>query len=320
MTTSRSMAGAARTSATSSTSSATGPRPTVIKLEQNYRSTQLILDAAHAVVSKNVARTDKKLWTKNDRGRLIERFEAYNEEEEAEWIVRRVEELTGTRGSTLTRRADDGASVKLRDIAILYRTNAQSRAIEEACLRYGIRYQVVGGTRFYSRREVKDALAYLRILRSDADGVSFERVINVPARAIGDKTIGVVRALRRRARASRTGSGWSGPRRVRSRSSPGGRAPRSPSSWASSGGCGRASASCRCRSSWTTSWSGPATGRCSRTAPRRARSAGRTCSSCVRSRRATTTSPPRMPSTGCSRRPRWWPIRTATSRTRTCCR
>jgi DNA helicase-2/ATP-dependent DNA helicase PcrA len=170
------------------------PKAAVIKLEQNYRSTQLILDAAHAVVSKNVARSDKKLWTKNDRGRLIDRFEAYNEEEEAEWIVRRVEELTGTRSSTLTRRADDGGSVKLRDIAVLYRTNAQSRAIEEACLRYGIRYQVVGGTRFYSRREVKDALAYLRVLRSDADAVSFERIINVPARAIGDKTIGVVRA------------------------------------------------------------------------------------------------------------------------------
>jgi DNA helicase-2/ATP-dependent DNA helicase PcrA len=169
------------------------PDATVIKLEQNYRSTQVILDAAHAVVSKNVARTDKKLWTQNDRGRLIERFEAYNEEEEAEWIARRVEELTGTRGSALTRRADDGATVKLRDIAVLYRTNAQSRAIEEACLRYGIRYQVVGGTRFYSRREVKDALAYLRVLRSDADAVSFERVINVPARSIGDKTIGVVR-------------------------------------------------------------------------------------------------------------------------------
>ena len=142
------------------------PDATVIKLEQNYRSTQLILDAAHAVVSKNVARSDKKLWTKNDRGRLIERFEAYNEEEEAEWIVRRVEELTGTRGSALTRRADDGGTVRLRDIAVLYRTNAQSRAIEEACLRYGIRYQVVGGTRFYSRREVKDALAYLRVLRN----------------------------------------------------------------------------------------------------------------------------------------------------------
>ncbi|MEW5991471.1 MAG: UvrD-helicase domain-containing protein [Chloroflexota bacterium] len=171
------------------------PDATVVKLEQNYRSTQLILDAAHAVVSKNEARTDKKLWTQNDRGRLIDRFEAYNEEEEAEWIARRVEELTGGRGSVLTRRADDGGAYTLRDIAVLYRTNAQSRSIEEACLRYGIRYQVVGGTRFYARKEVKDALAYLRILRSDADSVSFERVINVPARSIGDKTIEVVRAV-----------------------------------------------------------------------------------------------------------------------------
>src|SRR5206468_9320035 len=103
-------------------------------------------------------------------------------------------ELTGTRGSALTRKADDGpGGFRLRDIAVLYRTNAQSRAIEESCLRYGIRYQVVGGTRFYARREVKDALAYLRILRSDTDAVSFERVINVPARSIGDKTIGAIR-------------------------------------------------------------------------------------------------------------------------------
>jgi DNA helicase-2/ATP-dependent DNA helicase PcrA len=172
------------------------PDATVVKLEQNYRSTQLILEAAHAVVSKNEARTDKKLWTRNDRGRLIDRFEAYNEEEEAEWIARRVEELTGTRGSVLTRRADDaGGTLRLRDIAVLYRTNAQSRSIEESCLRYGIRYQVVGGTRFYARKEVKDALAYLRILRSDADSVSFERVINVPARSIGDRTIEIVRAV-----------------------------------------------------------------------------------------------------------------------------
>ncbi len=171
------------------------PDATVIKLEQNYRSTQLILDAAHAVVSKNVARSAKKLWTDNSKGRLIERFEAYNEEEEAEWIVRRVEELSGGRGSTLTRRADEGGRVPLREIGVLYRTNAQSRAIEEACLRYGIRYQVVGGTRFYSRREVKDALAYLRVLRSDADVVSFERIINVPARAIGEKTVGLVRGF-----------------------------------------------------------------------------------------------------------------------------
>ncbi|MCI0345576.1 MAG: UvrD-helicase domain-containing protein, partial [Chloroflexi bacterium] len=170
------------------------PDATVVKLEQNYRSTGLILDAAHAVVSKNEARTDKKLWTENDRGRTIERFEAYNEEEEAEWIARRVEELTDGR-SVLTRRADDDSTpLTLRDVAVLYRTNAQSRSIEEACLRYGIRYQVVGGTRFYARREVKDALAYLRVLRSDADSVTFERIINVPARAIGDKTIEVLRA------------------------------------------------------------------------------------------------------------------------------
>ncbi len=171
------------------------PDATVVKLEQNYRSTQLILDAAHAVVSKNEARTDKKLWTKNDRGQLIDRFEAYNEEEEAEWIARRVEEMTGGRDSVLTRRAGESAGTfHLRDIAVLYRTNAQSRAIEESCLRYGIQYQVVGGTRFYARKEVKDTLAYLRILRSDADSVSFERVINVPARSIGDKTIEVIRA------------------------------------------------------------------------------------------------------------------------------
>jgi DNA helicase-2/ATP-dependent DNA helicase PcrA len=178
------------------------PDATVVKLEQNYRSTQLILDAAHAVVSRNQARTAKKLWTDRAGGREIERFEAYNEEEEAEWIARRVEELTGAGQSALTARADDEPSssdgarrgYRARDIAVLYRTNAQSRAIEEACLRYGIRYQVVGGTRFYARREVKDALAYLRVLRSDTDVVSFERIVNVPARSIGDKTLEAVRA------------------------------------------------------------------------------------------------------------------------------
>jgi DNA helicase-2/ATP-dependent DNA helicase PcrA len=170
------------------------PNATVVKLEQNYRSTQLILDAAHSVVSKNVARTDKKLWTRNPRGQEISRFEAYNEEEEAEWIVRRVEELTGGSSSILTRRADAPSAYRLRDIAVLYRTNAQSRAIEEACLRAGLRYQLVGGTRFYSRKEVKDALAYLRVLRSDADSVSFERIINVPARSIGDRTLEQLRA------------------------------------------------------------------------------------------------------------------------------
>ena len=171
------------------------PNATVVKLEQNYRSTQLILDAAHAVVSRNSSRKDKKLWTDNAGGRPIQRFEAYNEEEEAEWIARQVEELTGGSRSILTRRADEEREeLAPREIAVMYRTNAQSRAIEEAFLRYGIRYQLIGGTRFYQRREVKDALAYLRILRSDADSVAFERVINVPARGIGDRTIEALRA------------------------------------------------------------------------------------------------------------------------------
>jgi DNA helicase-2/ATP-dependent DNA helicase PcrA len=175
------------------------PDATVVKLEQNYRSTQLILDAAHAVVSRNSERTDKKLWTAQAGGRPIQRFEAYNEEEEAEWIARQIENLVGGRGSVLTRRADDDEeTLRARDVAVMYRMNAQSRAIEESFLRYGIRYQLVGGTRFYARREVKDALAYLRILRSDTDSVSFERIINVPARAIGDKTIEVLRAASRR--------------------------------------------------------------------------------------------------------------------------
>ena len=173
------------------------PQTAVVKLEQNYRSTQLILDAAHAVVSRNEARKDKKLWTDNAGGLKIQRFEAYNEEEEAEWIARQVEGLVGGRGTALTRKADDDdrdVKFRARDIAVMYRMNAQSRAIEESFLRYGIRYQLVGGTRFYARREVKDALAYLRILRSDADSVSFERIINVPARSIGDKTIEALRA------------------------------------------------------------------------------------------------------------------------------
>ncbi|HEY8436968.1 MAG TPA: UvrD-helicase domain-containing protein [Candidatus Limnocylindrales bacterium] len=171
------------------------PDATVVKLERNYRSTQLILDAAHAVVSRNTERTDKKLWTDRSGGVKIQRFEAYNEEEEAEWIARQVEGLIGGRGSLLTRRADDedAGTLRARDIAVMYRMNAQSRAIEESFLRYGIRYQLVGGTRFYSRREVKDALAYLRVLRSDADSVSFERIINVPARALGEKTIEAIR-------------------------------------------------------------------------------------------------------------------------------
>ena len=173
------------------------PGATVVKLEQNYRSTQLILDAAHAVVTRNEGRKDKKLWTERTGGRPIQRFEAYNEEEEAEWIARQVEALLGGRAAALTRRADEPEKLRPKEIAVLYRTNAQSRAIEESFLRYGLRYQLIGGTRFYQRREVKDALAYLRVLRSDTDEVSFERVVNLPARGIGDKTLEVLRMAAR---------------------------------------------------------------------------------------------------------------------------
>jgi len=176
------------------------PEATVVKLERNYRSTQLILDAAHAVVSRNEGRKDKKLWTDRAGGVPIHVFEAYNEEEEAEWIARQVEALAGRaptgRDADAAGEAEENAPGALSEIAVMYRTNAQSRAIEEAFLRYGIRYQLVGGTRFYQRREIKDALAYLRALRNDHDMAAFERILNVPARGIGAKTIGEIRRRR----------------------------------------------------------------------------------------------------------------------------
>ncbi len=187
------------------------PQATVVKLEQNYRSTQLILDAAHAVVSRNEGRKDKRLWTENPRGVLIERFEADREDEEAEWIARQADALVhgrGAGGSVLARRADEGDErlYHLRDIAIMYRANAQSRPIEEAFLRYGLRYQLVGGVRFYQRREVKDALAYLRVLRNDRDVAAFERILNVPARGLGEKTLATIR----RHAATADGDVWQG--------------------------------------------------------------------------------------------------------------
>ncbi|CAN5810205.1 hypothetical protein BH23CHL8_BH23CHL8_19370 [soil metagenome] len=185
------------------------PDAAVVKLEQNYRSTQLILDAAHSVVSRNEGRTDKTLWTDNPRGTLIERFEADREDEEAEWVARQIEALVAGRGgsgSILARRADEGddSVYRLQDIAVMYRTNAQSRALEEAFMRYGLRYQLVGGTRFYQRREVKDALAWLRVLRNDHDMAAFERIINVPPRGIGSRSLEVLRELTD----ARAGDAW----------------------------------------------------------------------------------------------------------------
>ena len=166
-----------------------------MKLEQNYRSTQTILDAAHAVVSRNVGRKDKRLWTDRGGGTQITLFDAYNEYEEAEFVARQVEKLVGGRPAgrwprLLTSRADDeDGTLRYGDIAVAYRINAQSRVIEESFMRFGIPYQLVGGTRFYERREVKDALAYLRLARNPGDRVALTRIINVPARGIGAKTL-----------------------------------------------------------------------------------------------------------------------------------
>ncbi|MEO6577443.1 MAG: UvrD-helicase domain-containing protein, partial [Candidatus Limnocylindria bacterium] len=171
------------------------PDAKVVKLEQNYRSTQTILDAAHAVVSRNAGRKDKRLWTDRGNGAQITLFDAYNEYEEAEFVARQVEKLVGGagRGSMarlLTSRADEeDGSLRYGDIAIAYRINAQSRVIEESLMRFGIPYQLVGGTRFYERREVKDALGYVRLARNPGDRVALGRIINVPARGIGAKTV-----------------------------------------------------------------------------------------------------------------------------------
>ena len=171
------------------------PNARVVKLEQNYRSTQTILDAAHAVVSHNAGRKDKKLWTDRGGGTQITVFDAYNEYEEAEFVARQVEKLVGAgrRGgmaALLTSRAgDEDGTLRYGDIAVAYRINAQSRVLEESMMRFGIPYQLVGGTRFYERREVKDVLAYVRLARNSGDRVALGRIINVPARGIGAKTV-----------------------------------------------------------------------------------------------------------------------------------
>jgi DNA helicase-2/ATP-dependent DNA helicase PcrA len=153
------------------------PKTTVIKLEQNYRSTKSILDAAHAVITKNSQRSDKKLWTEAGSGKPIDIVQVANERAEGEAIVRRI------------KNAVDARFRNYRDFAILYRTNAQSRAVEETFIRYGIPYRIVGGQRFYDRKEIKDLMAYLRLVYQPEDRVSFERIVNVPTRGIGTKSL-----------------------------------------------------------------------------------------------------------------------------------
>jgi DNA helicase-2/ATP-dependent DNA helicase PcrA len=150
---------------------------TVIKLEQNYRSTKNILDAAHAVITRNAQRSDKKLWTDSGDGLPVQIVQVGGERAETEAIIRRI------------RQGLDSGRYKYRDYAVLYRTNAQSRSIEEGLVHYGIPYRVVGGVRFYDRKEIKDVMAYLRLIFQPEDLVSFERIVNVPARGIGAKSI-----------------------------------------------------------------------------------------------------------------------------------
>lgn len=153
------------------------PKACIIKLEQNYRSTKAILDAAHAVITKNNQRSDKKLWTDAGMGKPIQIMQVSGERAEGEAIIRRVKVAT------------DLKARDFKDFAVLYRTNAQSRAIEESFIRYGIPYRIVGGQRFYDRKEIKDILAYLRLIYQPNDRSSFERIVNVPTRAIGVKSV-----------------------------------------------------------------------------------------------------------------------------------
>ena len=153
------------------------PTAKVVKLEQNYRSTKAILEAAHHIISKNEQRSEKKLFTENIAGMPIVVMDARDEREEGTLIIRETERLTSEEG------------YKLSDIAVLYRTNAQSRSLEAELLKFRVPYRIVGGFRFFERKEIKDIIAYLRIVNSDDDWVAFERVINVPTRGIGDTSL-----------------------------------------------------------------------------------------------------------------------------------
>lgn len=161
-----------------------------IKLEQNYRSTQNILNAANSVISRNPNRPEKRLWTAEGDGEKIVGYVGENEHDEAQFIAKEIDRL------------QDEDSLRPGDVAIFYRTNAQSRSIEDVLVRVGLPYKVVGGTRFYERKEIKDALAYLRVLVNPDDDVNLRRVLNEPKRGIGDRAEGAVAALATRERMS----------------------------------------------------------------------------------------------------------------------
>ncbi|MBS6029631.1 MAG: DNA helicase PcrA [Kocuria rhizophila] len=162
------------------------PSARTIMLEQNYRSTQNILSAANAVISQNADRRDKKLWTAEGDGAPIVGYAAENEHEEARFIAEEIDRLQDEHG------------IRPGDVAVFYRTNAQSRSLEEILMRVGLPYKVVGGTRFYERKEIKDAMSYLRAITNPADDITVRRIINEPKRGIGDRAQGAIAALAER--------------------------------------------------------------------------------------------------------------------------
>jgi DNA helicase-2/ATP-dependent DNA helicase PcrA len=161
------------------------PEAKVVLLEQNYRSTKTILEVASDVISTNVLRKPKKLWTENENGASVTIVESYNAEEEAQSVLNEIEKLAGEE------------QISLKDCAVMYRVNAQSRVLEETFLRYGVPYKLVGGIRFYQRQEIKDIIAYLRVMNNRRDDISLTRIINVPGRGIGQKTISTLQSWAR---------------------------------------------------------------------------------------------------------------------------
>ncbi|MFE1323366.1 DNA helicase PcrA [Streptomyces sp. NPDC058741] len=166
------------------------PDATTILLEQNYRSTQTILSAANAVIERNESRRPKNLWTNAGTGARITGYVADTEHDEAQFVADEIDRLT------------DAGEAKAGDIAVFYRTNAQSRVFEEVFIRVGLPYKVVGGVRFYERKEVRDVLAYLRVLANPEDSVPLRRILNVPKRGIGDRAEAMIDALAQREKIS----------------------------------------------------------------------------------------------------------------------
>ena len=160
------------------------PGTEVVRLEQNYRSTGTILKAANEIISHNSSRLGKNLWTEGDTGELIKLYAAFNERDEADFVVNRITDFINQGNSR-------------SDVAVLYRSNAQSRVFEETLLAAGIPYRVYGGLRFFERAEIKDALAYLRLIANRDDDPSFERVVNTPTRGVGARTMDAVRGYAR---------------------------------------------------------------------------------------------------------------------------